>query len=102
MALKDRLTPAMRDDLYNRRVTTKALAKQLGVSETHLSRVCPGKIPGQKRQYKTDLIESRKLYREELALEVTCGRLDRKKAIQLAGCSERTFWRHIANVRNHA
>ena len=102
MALKDRLTPAMRDDLFNRRGTPKALAKPLGVSDTHLSRVCPGKIPGQKRQHKTDLIQTRRLYREELALEVAQGRLDRKKAIQLAGCSERTFWRHIANVRNHA
>lgn len=100
--LRERLTQQDRDDLHHRRVTTTALAKKLGVSLCHLSRTCPGKIPGLLKTAKTEkkgLLIARNEYRHKLALEVIAGRLSRQKAVDQASCSDRTFWRHMANAR---
>ena len=103
MTLRERITAQQREDLYNRRITTRELASQLGVSETHLSRTFPGKIPGQAqatRKEKRVLLAARNEFRDKLAEDVIAGRLDRKKAALTANCSERTMWRHIANIRS--
>lgn len=103
MTLRERITAQQREDLYNRRITTREMASQLGVSETHLSRTFPGKIPGQAqatRKEKRILLAVRNEFRDKLAAEVLAGRLDRRKAALTANCSERTMWRHIANVRS--
>mgnify|MGYP000965452289 CR=1 FL=1 len=103
MTLRERITAQQREDLYNRRITTREMASQLGVSETHLSRTFPGKIPGQAqatRKEKRILLAVRNEFRDKLAAEVIAGRLDRRKAARTANCSERTMWRHIAHVRS--
>lgn len=101
--LRQRITAAQLDDLRNRRVTTRALAKELGVTEGHLSRVFPGKIPSQAKtvmQEKARLRKIRDDYRQSLAKQVVDGQLTVSQAAAQAYCHERTMFRHLKRIRN--
>ena len=100
--LADRVTPEQLDDLRNRRITTRALAVTLGVSENHLSKVFPGKIPGpaaESLREKRRLKAIRKEFRDRLALDVLFNRLTIRKAASQANCTERNMYRHVAAMK---
>lgn len=81
------------EDLRARRVTNRAVAKVLGVSEAHLSRVLRTlgvvKDPANDRQLQHELAVARKLFRADLA-----SKLPASQAAKLAKCSERTIYRY--------
>ncbi len=103
--LTERVTPQMRDDLFHRRITTRALAAQLGVSENRISRLFPGKIPGpvaQALRDKRKLKDMRHEFRCRLALDVIARRLTVRKASEQAHCTERSMYRYVAEMRAKA
>jgi transposase len=90
--LKIRLRPYLAD-LQKRKVTNRAVAKVLGVSEAHLSRVLKGIIvkdpANNERKARKDLLATRKIFRDSVA-----NTLSIKEAAKRANCSERTIYRH--------
>lgn len=70
--------------LYNRRVTTRALAAKYKVREDTLSNYFPGKVPKETtrdaRKAKSELIAARRDYRRAVADKVKAGELGVKEA----------------------
>ena len=100
--IKDLVTPELRDDLYHRRITTRALAARLGCSENRLSRLFPGKAPGpvaQALREKRKLKEMRHEFRIRLALDVLEHGLTIRKAALQANCTERSMYRYVEEAR---
>ena len=109
MTLRERITPAQIDDLRQRRVTGRALAAELGVTEFHLSRTFPGrligKIPGpvaSAKREKRQLRAVRDLFRDTLALKIKGGFLTVQRASETAHCSTRTMYRHLEKLGDQA
>ena len=104
MTLRQRITPEQIEALRLRKITTRALAKVLNVTEGHLSRTFPGKIPSPKRtaaQEKLVLRNARNAHRDALALKIIEGTLTVTEAANMAYCCTRTMFRHLAYVRKH-
>lgn len=95
--LKVRVQPYL-EDLRTREITVKALATQLGVGYTYLSRLLHQlghrPEPGQ-RQKDRLLRQARKEYREQLARTESID-----KAAQLAYCHPRTIRRILAKLKD--
>jgi len=102
MTLRTRITVAQLEDLRTRKITTRDLAKKLGVSECHLSRTYPGhkinKEPPQPKQPKKVLREIRNKFRITLAELVKQGTISAEEAAKRANCSSRTIYRHLAKL----
>lgn len=101
--LREKVTPQQLDDLYNRRITGRALAAELGVTENWLSRNFSGKVPGlvrTARAQKKELFAARTAYRDSLARRIRAGEMTRSDACAIAHCSERTMSRHISRVKH--
>lgn len=106
LPLKDRLDLPTVEALRTRKKTNREVAAELGVSETHLSRVLAEegitKERGETivaRQGAAALFESRKELRTKLATKVNAGRMTVAKAAEEANCDERTIWRYVAKVK---
>lgn len=107
MSLKTRVTTQDLEALRNREVTGRALAQKYGVTEFYFSHVFAGskigKIPGllsTRKREKRQLRLIRNSFRDNLALQVSAGRLTAKEASKRAHCSLRTMYRHIASVKS--
>ena len=90
LALASRITETQKEDLYQRRVSTRDLAQALNVHEKYLSDQFPGKIPTPKKR---ELINARKAYRMSLARGVLEGRYTVKRAAEIAYVSYNTMQR---------
>lgn len=86
----------MREDIFNRRITIRAAAKKLGVSESYLSRAIPERAP--KRNVKL-LRVTRRLYQEQVAIECLAGKHSAADGALLAHITVRTMYRRIAAVK---
>lgn len=107
MSLKNRVTTEDLEALRNREVTGRALAQKYGVTEFYFSHVFSGskigKIPGllsTRKREKRQLRLVRNSFRDNLALQVSAGRLSAKEASKRAHCSLRTMYRHISAVKS--
>lgn len=92
-----RITEQEKHDLYERRLTTRDLALRLGVSETYLSTLFPGKIAGPTRvdeESRKLLMETRKEYRNSFGQRVLSGEL----TIRKAGVLSRTPYKTMSRV----
>lgn len=96
MHIRDRMTKEQYEDLYNRRVTVRDMAKTLGVTENYLSHAVPERAP--KRNPKL-LRATRRLFQEQLAREVIEGKHTVYAGAEIAHVSERTMYRRIEDVR---
>ena len=90
--LRDDIIPFL-EELRTRKVTNRAVAARLGVSEEHVSRVLKElgivKIPGgQERRAAKELAAERYRYRKEVAKT-----LSPRLAARAARCSVRTIYR---------
>ncbi len=95
-AVASRVTEEQREDLYNRRLTTRALAKLLDVHEKYVTHLFPGKAPiADKKQ----LIEARKLYKLEIAKQVMVGKYSIQQAADVAHVSYNTMHRNLAKAK---
>jgi predicted transcriptional regulator len=93
-----RITEQQKEDLYSRKVTTRDLAKVLGVREDYLSSLFPGKIEPMERGRK-ELLQVRKEFRAEFARKVLSGELTLKKAGVLARTPYRTMARIVQTLK---
>jgi IS30 family transposase len=92
--LKKKLKPYL-EDLRTKKVTNRAIAKLLNVSETHLSRVLKTLITKETGQTYKDLREQQRILaqaRKEFRLKVA-KTLPTKEAAKVANCSTRTIAR---------
>ena len=95
-SLQSRITEAQKTDLFNRRITTRQLAKDLGVHEKYLS---------YKFAFKTEiidkkpLIETRKLYKLEIAVQVLQGLHTIQQAADIAYVSYNTMQRCVQKAK---
>lgn len=96
-ALASRITEEQKRQLYHREITTRDLAKVLGVHEEYLSYMYPGKVP---IIDKKPLIEARKLYKLEMAKLVIEGKHTTMEAAMIAHVSYNTMRRFIKKVQN--
>lgn len=103
--LQKRITPEQIEALRTRKVTNRALAKELGVTEFHLSRTFPGhrigKIPGPVAAAKREKRQLRLIrddYRLMLAMKVKARQITVEQAAKTAHCSVRTMYRHLAKA----
>jgi len=95
-AVQTRITDEQKRQLYNRQITTRALAQLLGVHEKYVSSLFPGKAP---IPASPDLRAIRNEFREALALEVMRGNLSITQASQKAHTSYNTMQRIFAKAR---
>lgn len=94
--LKTRLDPYL-DDLRSRKLTNRALAKILGVSEAHLSRTLQPLIeraPAPSRKAKQTLRTERKAFRENAAKTMSI-----KAAASASNCHPRTIKRLLDRLK---
>lgn len=94
--LASRMTEQDRVDLYERRITTRALAKKYGVHERHVSFMYPGKKP-LVDQAKLALI--RKEFKLAVAKEVLEGKYTSREASNKAHVSYNTMLRFVAKAK---
>lgn len=90
--LRDRITPFL-EDIVNRRVTNRAVALRLQVSEEHVSRTLKElhviKVPAERRgAAQKELVAARYAYRQQAAKTLTP-----RQAARAANCSIRTIYR---------
>lgn len=104
--LVERLNDVLLAQLRERKVTNKAAAEALGVSEFYLSRTVarlqpkkPGETPKQ-RNARSKLFKARTDTRATLAKMVNKGELTLAQACKRANCSERTMYRWCAKYAN--
>lgn len=95
-ALRSRITEDQKQDLYNRRVTTRALAAELNVHENYLSSQFPGKAPVKDPK---KLIKARKEFRLEIARLVLTGKYNIKQAAATVHCSYNTMFRLVQQAK---
>jgi hypothetical protein len=93
-----RITHAQKKALYERTVTTRSLAKLLGVAESHLSYLFPGKVPARKR-VKSSLSTVRKEFRIVCAKRVLASEISVTEAASIARISYRSMARAVQILR---
>lgn len=96
-----KLTKKQLHDLESRRITKRALAATLNVSESYLSRKTPPLPKGATRAAReaaSQLAALRRQHREKLALRVKKGQLKLETAARRANCSVRTLYRYLQNA----
>jgi len=101
-ALINRVTADQLSDLYNRRITTRQLAKDLGVAEKWLSYLYHGRAPSPR---KSDLRAARLGLRMMYAQQVIDGKISVSNAAKLLYCSYNTVRRAVIKLQeasNHA
>lgn len=91
--LASRITEQQKQDLYNRKITTRDLAKLLGVHERYFSSVFSGKVP---IIDKKPLIEARKAFKLEIAKQILEGKYTGREAAKVANVSYKTMSRFKA------
>lgn len=90
------ITEQQKEDLYNRRITTTALAKELNVSFKWLSYTFTGKVP---IHDKRPLIQARREYRILIACDVLKGKYSIIEAAKIVFCSRNTMQRYINKAK---
>ena len=93
--LQSRVTEADKLALYNREITTRALAKKLNVHERYLSSVFPHKVP---IADKRELCQARKAYRMSIAKEVIDGKHAVKEAAKICNVSTSSMLRYVRKL----
>lgn len=94
--LASRITELQKQALYDREITTRDLAKELGVHERYLSAVFPGKVP---IVSKKPLIEARNLYKMSVAEDALAGKYTRQEAAKIANVTYKTLLRYVQKVK---
>lgn len=101
--LIERLNPKLLEQLRTRKVTNRAAAEALGVSETYLCRTLAElgaeKVKGatsEHREQRSTLAKTRTQVREQLAKRVNRNEMTIEKAAKAANCSVRTMFRYCA------
>lgn len=94
--LQSRITEQQKLDLYNRVITTRALAAQLGVHERYFSAMFPHKVP---ILDKKPLTEARKAYKLQVAREVLAGKYTVAEASKVAHVHKNTMQRYVLKAR---
>ena len=97
-AVASRITERQKTDLYNRRISTRDLAKILGVNESYLSSLFPTKEAPDARAKKV-LIGVRKEFRKVQVDKVLAGALEIGAAALICRVSYRTMARSVQQVR---
>lgn len=95
--LQTRITERQKLDLYNRRVTTRDLAKILDVHERYLSYMFPFKV---EVIDKSKLCEARRAFKTHIASLVILKQFTIKEAAKKAYVSESTMQRFVKKVRD--
>lgn len=105
LTLVNRITEAQKLALFNRTVTTRDLADQLGVREAYLSTLFPGKVPpsansirGAARR-RRDFLVVRRSFRAIQAQKVIAKELTVAEAADLASIGYRTMARLVRKLR---
>jgi hypothetical protein len=104
-AFINRITEQDKEDLYNRKVTTRAIAAKYDVNESYVSYLFPGKGPvsnpvKQAEIAKAELRATRKAYRMELAAKVLKGELSTVEAADQACIASRGMARAVKLLRD--
>jgi|EndMetStandDraft_7_1072992.scaffolds.fasta_scaffold197306_2 hypothetical protein len=97
------LTKKQLKDLAARKITKRALAAQLGVSETYLVRCTPALPPGKtqiQRRANSVFYEARREFRTKMAKQVMSRRRSLESAAKEANCSTRTMYRYICKLKS--
>lgn len=100
-AVVSRITEQQKHDLYERRTTTRDLAKALGVREDYLSSLFPGKDEPMEQARKR-LLDARKEFRASYGQRVISGELTLTKAGALSRTPYRTMARIVQALRKAA
>jgi hypothetical protein len=95
-SLQSRITEQQKHDLFERRITTRDLAKLLDVHERYLSFKYAGK---QEVINKKPLIEARKAYKIEIAKQVLEGKYSIVQAANVANVSYNTMQRFLQKAK---
>lgn len=94
-----RITEQQKEDLYNRKISTRDLALILGIREEYLSTLFPGKIEAPAKAHEASrklLLETRKEYRNTFGRRVLAGEL----TVSKAGVLSRTPYKTMSRVVN--
>lgn len=95
-ALHSRITEKEKEDLYQRRVTTRELAASLGVHEKWLSARFPGKAPIPNTKV---LIQARREYKIEMGKRVLQGLHTINEAAKMVHVSWNTMYRYVKKAK---
>lgn len=95
-SLQSRITDQQKLDLYNRKITTRSLAKLLHVHENYLSSQFPGRVPLPDPK---KLQTARREFRNEIARLVLTGKYNINEASNVAHCSYNTMFRHVQKAK---
>lgn len=103
-ALINRITEAEKQALYERKITTRALAAKYGVNESYVSKLFPGKVKNtetlrQMQKDKRELRAVRKAFRVSLAKRVLNNELSTAEAAIQARITYREMARTVKAVR---
>lgn len=94
--IRARIPKQLYDDLYNRRVTVRAAAKQLGVTENYLSHA----IPERANKRNPHLLRAtRRLYQDQVAREVLAKKYTMQQGADMAHLSLRTMYRRVESLK---
>lgn len=98
------ITEAEKQALYDRKITTRALAAKYGVNESYVSKLFPGKVKNtetlrQMQKEKRELRAVRKAFRVALAKRVLAGELSTSDAAIQARVAYREMARTVKAVR---
>ncbi len=96
-ALHSRITEKQKEDLYQRRITTRDLAAQLAVHEKWLSARFPGKAAVQNTKV---LIQVRREYKVEMGKRVLQGMYTIQQAANLVHVSWNTMYRYVKKAKD--
>lgn len=102
-SVASRITEEQKYALYNRTITTRELAKTLGVHEAYLSSVFPGKVKPVPQQIQEAMHKKRAIrlvFRGLLARRVLKGEISLASATTNANVSERTMRRVLKKVQS--
>ena len=98
-----KVTDEVKTLLFQRKLTTRQLAKELNVSEKYLSGLFPGKDQSNTKKAtlkeKAELIAARKDFRLALAKEILEGKYTITEASQVAFVSYNTMLRTLAKAK---
>lgn len=97
--LASRMDPADLLDLYNRRITTRALAARYKTTERWMSQTYPGKVKVPDRRQRQ---QARKAFREFHASRVIAGDVNLYQAANAACISYSTMRRIVLRLLNKA
>jgi predicted transcriptional regulator len=87
--------------LYERNITTRALAKVLGIAESHLSYLFSGKVPAYKNT-KSDLSAIRRQFRMVCAARAVKKEVSITEAASIARISYRSMARAVQSLKTEA